>query len=200
MALPRSPFDVAAVSYSDTNGTAVSEIVLRSRSQVHPQAICKSPYGSAGDSSNTSDDAAMGQERERGGLGHGARSKAIGLEGRRTSFNFSGDDERDNDEDDDNQEEAGDEGEDMPFAWADQSTILNQNFDTEIKVGSDGSGGDGEEAFLGRGGSDSSPVGKSFISQRGGGVGGAACSYSMPPALVSFPDAPWCESGTVVSG
>jgi hypothetical protein len=190
VALPRSPFEIAAISYSDTNGPSVSEMVLRPRSQNHPPAIWKSPYGSAGDSSNTSDDAVMGQDRERGG--HGARSRVIGLEGRRTSFTFVEDEERDNDEDEDNQDEPDDEGEDMPFAWADQSTVLNQNFDTEIRVGSDGFAGDGEEGL------DGSPVGKSFISQRGGGGGGVACSYSMPPALLSFPDAPWCESGTVV--
>lgn len=189
MALPRSPFEGAAISYNDTNCPSVSEMVLRPRSQDHPPTIWKSPYGSAGDSSNTSDDTAIGQERERGG--HGVRSRVTGLEGRRTSFTFIEDDERDNDDDDDNQDEPDDEGEDMPFAWADQSTILNQNFDTEIKVGSDAFVGDAEEGL------DGSPVGKSFISPRGA-VGGVVCSYSMPPALVSFPDAPWCESGTVV--
>lgn len=189
MALPRSPFELAAISYSDTTGPSASEMVLRPRCQNHPPAIWKSPYGSAGDSRNTSDDAVMGQERDR--VGHGARSRIIGVEGRRTSFTFIEDDERDNDEDENNQDEPDDDGEDMPFAWADQSTILNQNFDNEIKVGSDGFAADGDEGL------DSSPVGKSSISQRGG-VGGAACSYSMPPALVSFPDAPWCESGTVV--
>lgn len=158
------------------------------RSQTHQssqgQVSGKSGYSHPADHVNVSEDMALFQDKT------GGRCKGVGLGGRRTSFPYAEDDDHDRseEEEEDNEHRGVEEDdEDMPFAWADQSTVLTHAYDSDVRAGSDPSGGSREGVSPGRG-SCASNSSKS-----------KGAYFSMPPALVSFPDAPWCESGTAVS-
>lgn len=126
---------------------------------------------------------------------NGIRSTKGGA-GRMNCFTCAEDDVRD-DEDEQEPMEREEEEEDMPFAWADHSTILSQNFDCEFKPYGDTPRSDGGAGAVstGRGAHDSNAASRPAGSQRGS----LLPSHDMPPILMSFPDAPWSESGSLVS-
>ena len=184
--LPRSPFDSAPVSYSNTSCNSATELVLRSRmssqSQVYLRAEIMtdiaSPY------SRYSED----MERKKVG-------ELDDTTGRRNSFPTFVEEEDlydGGDQDNNEGEEEGEEEEDMPFAWVDHSVTVTRSFNVQSKIGGGVGGRDVErERLLAEGKSDLSCPIFSLKS--------AEYSYNMPPSLASFPDAPWYESGSAVS-
>lgn len=94
-------------------------------------------------------------------------------------------------EDVDNDVVDEEEEEDMPFAWVDHLMTATQSFNVKTKIF--GPAGDKEaerESFLAEGKVGSGPPSIQI---------GVGYSYNIPPALISFPDAPWYESGSAVS-
>jgi hypothetical protein len=165
-------------------------MVTRMRPSSQSQVIGRFAQGSIGDIGTISESTAQLHQD-----GHGMRSTK-GDAGRMNCFTCVEDDVRD-DEDEQEPMEREEEEEDMPFAWVDHSTILSQNFDCEFKPYGDtpmcdaGTGA----ATIGRGAHDLNAAPRPAGSQRGS----LPPSHDMPPVLMSFPDAPWSESGSLVS-
>lgn len=185
VALPSSPFDNVTVSY-DTG----REIVTRMRPQSQSQVLGRFAQGSVGDIGAISESTTQLHQDS-----NGMRSTK-GDAGRMNCFTCVEDDVRD-DEDEQEPMEREEEEEDMPFAWVDHSTILSQNFDCEFKPYGDMPRCDGGAwaATTGRGAHDLNATARPAGSQRGS----LPPSHDMPPVLMSFPDAPWSESGSLVS-
>lgn len=168
--LPRSPFDAAPVSYHEPYNAAVSELVVRPRSQSHSQAYLRGSYADSGVKGH----GLLGQER-------------LLEEGEDI---YDREEENEDDEEEEDAEDEEEEEEDMPFAWVDHSMIATQTFESKSKSeGSEGHAGDREQSVEGKTES-SSPS----FSQKGVGY-----SIGLPPSLISFPDAHWYDSGSAVS-
>ena len=193
--LPRSPFDMVPIptQYTDSYNTAVSELVVRPRSASHSQSQSQYMRGSYADFAKGH---MQGQER----LLEGGRVDEVSSRRSSTAFIEEGEDaydrEEDNDEEDEEEDddEDEDEEEDMPFAWVDHSMIATQTFEKKSKEDSAGDG-------LGAGAADkekdvSWQEGKAERSSPSFLQKGAGYSIGMPPALVSFPDAHWYDSGS----
>ena len=184
MALPSSPFDNITASY-DTG----REMVARQRHHSQSQILGgRFPQGSIGDIGAISDSTALLHQDSLG-----MRLTNGGTAGRINCFTCVEDDVRD-DEDENEQMEREEEEEDMPFAWVDHSTVLSQNFDCEFKPYGDITKCDGGLGTTGRAAYDINTTTRPSGSQRGA----LPHSHDMPPILMSFPDAPWSESGSLV--
>lgn len=183
--LPRSPFDSSSVSYGNTSCNPASELVLRSRMSSQSQAYLRA---------DTVTDVASpynwySEDKERKKVG-----ELDDTTGRRNAFPTFVEEEDlyDGGDQDNDNDEGEEEEEDMPFAWVDHSMSVNRSYNVQSKIGGGAGGREVErERLLAEGKSDSScPI----FSQKS-----AEYSYNMPPSLVSFPDAPWYESGSAVS-
>jgi hypothetical protein len=165
-------------------------MVTRMRPPSQSQVLGRFAQGSIGDIGTTSESTAQLHQDS-----NGARSTK-GDAGRMNCFTCVEDDVRD-DEDEQEPMEREEDEEDMPFAWVDHSTILSQNFDCEFKPYGDTPRCDGGAgaATTGRGAHDLNAASRPAGSQRGS----LPPSHDMPPVLMSFPDAPWSESGSLVS-
>lgn len=173
--------------YGDSYNAVASELIVRPRSHLHSNSQMHH-RGSYGDNA-------------RGSMSSG-RGTPVALDDgsvRQPSFSCGIEEEdmydREYLENDEDEEEADEEEEeeDMPFAWVDHSMVATHSFDNKVKsdcsMGEDYSNCERDTAFAERKVDGSSPS----FSQKN-----TSYSYVIPPSLVSFPDAPWYESGSAV--